>query len=228
MEPPERGDTPADSWRLAAIGDRGLLLIWRGDASAAGASVRAAARLLGRLAPPGQIELVPGIDSLLVCYDPLLIAPGELRRHVAPVLARGGDPQSEVGRLVEIPVSYGGTAGPDLGYVAHACGLSEAAAIALHTARAMPVLMLGFMPGFPYIGELPAELRLPRRAEPRVAVPAGAVALANDQTGIYPSRSPGGWHIIGRTEARLFDPARDPPALLRAGDRVRFVAVGEL
>jgi KipI family sensor histidine kinase inhibitor len=102
--------------------------------------------------------------------------------------------------------------------------MSEQEVVALHTASAMPVLLIGFMPGFPYIGGLPSRLHLPRRSEPRTSVAAGSVAIANDQTGIYPHRSPGGWHIIGRTSARLFDPRREPPALLHVGDHVRFVA----
>jgi KipI family sensor histidine kinase inhibitor len=128
-------------------------------------------------------------------------------------------------RIVTIEVVYGGEDGVDLPHVARSCGLTPDEVVALHTAGPMPVRMIGFMPGFPYVGGLPPALWLPRRIEPRVAVPAGSVALANDQTGIYPARSPGGWHIIGRTDARLFDPWSDPPSLLKPGDLVQFVAM---
>ena len=211
-------------WEFAPLGDAGLLVTWRGRRSIAPAAVRQLRDVLASRPPVGLVEFVPGIESLLVCYDPLVVTPVELRRAIAPVLPRTIQAETANGSVVKIPVTYGGTDGPDLPYVAQICGLPEAEVIALHTARPMPVLMIGFMPGFPYIGALPQQLRLPRRAEPRTAVMAGSVAIANDQTGIYPSRSPGGWHVIGRTDVDLFDPLRDPPALLRAGDYVQFVA----
>ena len=213
-------------WNLAPMGERGLLMTWRGPGAAASAAVRGAAHAIGQMSIRGVSELVPAIESLLVCYDPFNIAPRELRRMVAAALPRAVSGEEQTGRLIAIPVSYGGAEGPDLADVAAACGLAEADVVASHTAQPMPVLMLGFLPGFPYIGGLPAGLRLPRRAAPRIAVAAGSVAIANDQTGIYPSQSPGGWHVIGRTDTVLFDPFRDPPALLRAGDLAQFVAVG--
>lgn len=212
-----------ERWTYAPVGDAGLLLTWRGSRSDAGAALGQAYQELAQHQFAGIIDLVPGIASLLVRYDPLQTTPDELRLLIERALSSSPVLERESGRLVEIEVAYGASEGPDLAAVADACGLSSAEVVALHTARPMPVLMIGFMPGFPYIGELPAELRLPRRMEPRIAVPAGSVAIANDQTGIYPSRSPGGWHLIGQTTARLFDPLREPPALLRPGDRVRFV-----
>jgi KipI family sensor histidine kinase inhibitor len=188
---------------------------------------RQAALIAGRYLR-GVLDVVPGLDSVLVCYDPLVMTAGELKQALDRVQHNGAFEQRTRSVTHEIPVVYGGSDGPDLGDIARAAGLSEAEVVALHTSRPMPVLMIGFMPGYPYIGELPEPLRLPRRAEPRVAVPAGSVAIANDQTGIYQTRSPGGWHIIGRTEVRLFDPLREPPALLQAGDDVRFVALNVL
>jgi KipI family sensor histidine kinase inhibitor len=125
---------------------------------------------------------------------------------------------------IEIPVRYGGDDGPDLEGVAGRLGLASDAVVALHAGTTYRVFMLGFAPGFAYLGTLPAELSLPRRTEPRPSVPAGSVAIAARQTGVYPVATPGGWHLIGRTEVTLWDPSAEPPARLAPGDRVRFVA----
>jgi KipI family sensor histidine kinase inhibitor len=128
-------------------------------------------------------------------------------------------------RTIEIPVSYGGDAGPDLTTVARHCGLSEHDVIERHAGGDYTVYCLGFQPGFAYLGGLDDTLATPRRPEPRLSVPAGSVCIGGVQTGIYPAATPGGWQIIGRTALRLFDPLRDPPTLLQAGDRIRFLPV---
>ena len=217
-----------DDWRLLPMADTGLLLQWRGPREETRTVVQRQAALIAGHKLRGVIDVVLGVDSVLVCYDPLVMTASELKQALEQVQHDGEFKQRTRSVAHEIPVSYGGSDGPDLGDIAHAAGLSETEVVALHTSRPMPVLMIGFMPGYPYIGELPEPLRVSRRAEPRVAVPAGSVAIANDQTGIYPRRSPGGWHIIGRTEVKLFDPLREPPALLHAGDDVRFVALNVL
>jgi inhibitor of KinA len=125
-------------------------------------------------------------------------------------------------RLVEIPVCYGGDLGPDLADVASRHGLSEADVVTLHSDAVYLVHMVGFMPGFAYLGGLDARIVTPRRASPRRAVPAGAVGIGGEQTGVYPMVSPGGWNLIGRTPRAMFDSTRDAPALLAMGDRVRF------
>jgi len=125
--------------------------------------------------------------------------------------------------LMDIPVRYGGEHGPDLSAVAERLQLTENEVIELHSSTAYTVQMVGFLPGFPYLGPLPEALRLPRRHTPRLRVPPGSVAIAGAQTGIYPQASPGGWHLIGHTDFKLFDPAEWPPARLQAGGRVRFV-----
>jgi KipI family sensor histidine kinase inhibitor len=122
----------------------------------------------------------------------------------------------------DIPVRYGGADGTDLDNVAKALGLAPRRVIDMHAAQEYEVLLLGFAPGFAYMGLLPPELELPRRATPRTRVPPGSVAIAGRQTAVYPSGTPGGWHIIGRTDIVLWDVARDPPALLQPGGRVRF------
>ena len=132
---------------------------------------------------------------------------------------------SSAAPLTHIAVRYGGTHGPDLSEVAERLQLSDNEVIDLHTAAEYTVLMVGFLPGFPYLGPLPEALRLPRRDTPRLRVPPGSVAIAGGQTGIYPQASPGGWHLIGHTDFRVFDPSEQPPARLQPGQRVRFVAV---
>ena len=167
---------------------------------------------------------VPGHAAVLVPFDPDAIDEAALRVVIAAALAADGDhpPRAEPA-VHEIRVSYGGREGPDLAEVAARTGLDEDEVVRRHAAVDHRVLVVGFVPGFPYLGILPPELELPRRATPRVRVPAGSVAIAGRQTGIYPFETPGGWHLIGRTDARLWDPAGDRPARLAAGDRVRLV-----
>lgn len=174
-------------------------------------------------------EVVPAYGSLLVYYDPDLI--GYERLHetlmdlVGQVLAEDV-PDTPAGRFVEIPVRYGGDDGPDLEWVAERVGMTPAQVVEAHSAPTYVVYMLGFTPGFCYLGDLPDTLAVERLATPRLALPAGAVAIGGRQTGIYSlENSPGGWRWIGRTEARLWDPDAHRPFLLQAGDEVRFVPV---
>ena len=180
---------------------------------------------------------VPGYSSLLVPYDPeqltypqalAIVEAAVAELAVDAVRAGGADDLFALPTdllTIDIPLRYGGAAGPDLAAVAAQTGLTEAAVVALHSGTLYRVFMLGFAPGFAYLGPLPAPLVLPRRATPRPRVPAGSVAIAGGQTGIYPLATPGGWHLIGHTDAALWDAARDPPALLRPGAWVRFVPV---
>lgn len=169
----------------------------------------------------GVTETVPTFRSLIVHYDPVVLDHARLCREldgleIAPSQEKDG------GRLITLPVAYGGAHGPDLGDVAAAGGLSEQEAIALHSSVTHYVYMIGFAPGHPYMGDLPAQLTLPRRKTPRTRIAPGTVAVAVGQTVIYPFASPGGWHAIGRTPVELFDINRTAPALLRAGDRVQL------
>jgi KipI family sensor histidine kinase inhibitor len=134
----------------------------------------------------------------------------------------------ETPRRVEIPVKYGGEEGPDLGFVAAHNHLSEAEVIRMHASHEYPVYLMGFTPGFPYLGGLDPAIAAPRLSAPRSLVPGGSVGIAGEQTGIYPQDSPGGWRIIGRTRLRLFDLTRDPPFLLAPGDIVVFTPVPAL
>lgn len=165
---------------------------------------------------------VPAYASVLVRFDPLTLAPAEALAR-ARTLAGGtrGAPVSDRGRVIEVPTTYDG---PDLDEVASLSGLSRGALIDAHTSRDYTAFFLGFMPGFAYCGMLDPRITAPRLASPRARVAAGSVAVADGQTAIYPLDSPGGWRLIGRTELVLFDAERDQPALVRAGDRLRFVA----
>jgi inhibitor of KinA len=175
---------------------------------------------------PGLRETVPTYRSLLVYYDPRQLSWDEARRLVANALARSTDTPMPEPREVEIPVVYGGEFGPDIGFVAAHTGLSEEEVVRLHTSVTYTVYMLGFAPGFVYLGGLPEALATPRLPTPRPSVPAGSVGIAGLQTGIYGLSTPGGWRLIGRTPLTMLDLNRQPPTLLQPGDRVRFVRIG--
>jgi KipI family sensor histidine kinase inhibitor len=170
---------------------------------------------------PGVVETVPAYASLVVHFDPRLVTRDELaaRLQAAPA-TREAAPE---GKRHELPVVYGGEFGPDLPEVAAWAGLSEREVVELHAGTEYLVYMLGFSPGFAYMGTVPDRIAAPRLAQPRPKVPPGSVAVAGRQTGVYPSSTAGGWRILGRTPAVVFDPNREPPALFEVGDRVRFV-----
>ncbi|MGQ7890045.1 5-oxoprolinase subunit PxpB [Paenibacillus sp. WC2504] len=200
----------------------------------------------------GFIEMVPAYTTITIYYDPVVVyehfSEAEVhRKHVHPagenymlpcdkVLQHIGrcldsfeftneqqSPQTE--KLIEIPVCYGGEYGPDLAEVAAYHSLTAEEIVALHTAQIYPVYMIGFAPGFPYLGGMDERLVTPRKAVPRPRIPAGSVGIGGAQTGIYPFETPGGWNLIGRTPLALFQPQSTPPSLLQVGDRVKFVAI---
>jgi KipI family sensor histidine kinase inhibitor len=171
--------------------------------------------------PPGIVETVPTFRSLAVYYDPLLTSRGELQRAITPLLDLRDNPRTGA-KLWQVPVCYEGEFAPDLAEVARLTGLTPNDVVALHSGTRFHVYMLGFLPGFPYMGDLPSQLALPRRADPRLRVPAGSISIATSLTAIYPYESPGGWHLIGATPIRMFDPERSEPALFAPGDAVRF------
>jgi len=213
--------------RIDPLGDAALL-VTIGEALDADASARsrALAAALGSVGLAGIGIPVPGHASVLVPFEPEAVAESAVRAAIAGAWRTAGAadaPHEPASRLHEILVHYGGEDGPDLASVAAATGLAESDVIRLHAGVEYRVLVLGFVPGFAYLGVLPPELELSRRAEPRVRVPAGSVAISGRQCGIYPAEVPGGWHLLGRTDLALWDPAADPPALLAPGDRVRFV-----
>jgi len=179
---------------------------------------------------PGMVEIVPGFTTVSVYYDPVALydpqseqIPYEkVRRLLAGMLSHTRERIRREPRVVEIPVCYGGEYGPDLEDVARHSGLDPEDVVRIHSERQYLVYMIGFAPGFPYLGGLDERLATPRRSTPRTAIPKGSVGIGGSQTGIYPIESPGGWNIIGRTAQPLFLPDEQPPSLLRPGDRVRF------
>lgn len=184
------------------------------------------AQALGRL--PGLVETMPTFRSLTVFFDPLVTGRAALIDALQPLLE--GSPLAPAnterhGRQWQLPVCYEGEMAPDLAETVQALGVSPDALVAQHSSTTWRVYMLGFLPGFPFMGDLLAGLHRPRRTQPRLRVPAGSVAIAGGLTAIYPWESPGGWHLIGRCPVRLFDPAWPVPALLAAGDRVQFTPV---
>ena len=171
------------------------------------------------------INLHPAYETLTLDFDPLLVSPPVFKARIEALLeSLDGKPTSSP-QTLEIPVRYGGSDGPDLEDVVRLTKLDPEEVVRLHTAPLYTVRFLGFAPGFPYLTGLVAELECARRESPRTRVPAGSVAIAARQTGIYPEESPGGWQIIGRTELELFNPENEKPTLLAPGDRVKFVAV---
>ncbi len=172
----------------------------------------------------GILELVPTFRSLLVHYDPLRISGAALVDRIK-ALPTAETALEQRRQLWHVPVCYEGELAPDLASVAEATKLTPTEVVALHSGTRYHVYMIGFLPGFPYMGDLPEKLVLPRRTDPRVRVPPGAVAIAMAMTAIYPLQSPGGWHLLGTTPIRLFDLAWPAPALFAPGDAVRFEPV---
>jgi len=219
----------ATGHRMLAEGEGGIVVEF-GDAiePAVNARVHALARAVsGRLAAD-VLEVVPTYRSLLVLFDPLRVARGSLQQRIEGLLLELGEAIGREGaRTVRVPVAYGGAHGPDLEFVAAHNGLSPAEVVEIHASASYLVYMLGFTPGFPYLGGMSPRIAAPRLDVPRTRIPAGSVGIAGAQTGIYPVESPGGWRLIGRTPLRLFDPGSKTPFLVSAGERVRFVPVGE-
>ncbi len=212
--------------RILPLGDSGVTVEF-GDsiAPATNDQVIAFAQAIDTLTIPGLVEVAPTYRSVSVYVDPLLIDPDELERRLKDLAANLPQHPTGPGRTIEIPVAYGGELGPDLADVAHLAGVSEQEVVALHRSMDYRVYMLGFSPGFPYLGIVPASIAIPRLAEPRTHVPAGSVGIAGTQTGVYPQESPGGWRLIGRTPVTLYDPQGSRPFLFQPGDHVRFVEI---
>lgn len=169
----------------------------------------------------GVIECIPGLASLTVLFDAARASPEDVQAHLGRCVMQPADAFSS-GRAWRIPVCYEVEHAPDMADVAAACGLDVSQVAAIHCTQEYVVYLLGFSPGFPYMGDLDPRLALPRRASPRQIVPSGSVAIASTYTAIYPQSTPGGWHIIGATPVPLFDATRAPPALLLPGDTVSF------
>jgi len=217
--PPQRSTVKV---RIHPLGDTALLaeLGTRLDTAVNTRSIALASALKKRR---DVRQAVAGAASVTVQFDPDQVTHVALAAAIRR-LASKRPPMEEPGRLHRIPVVYDG---PDLQAVASALGLSQQKVVEIHSRPIYRAFLIGFVPGWAYLGPLPDKLVLPRRPDPRRQVPAGSVAIAGHQTGIYPLTSPGGWHLIGRTSVRLFLPDSDPPSLFRAGDRVKFFPIAE-
>lgn len=187
--------------------------------------VRALSLALEQARVKGVLEAVPTYRSLAIYYDPLTIDRDALKAQVLLLYGSLGDQGDQTPRVVEIPTVYGGEYGPDLEFVARHSGLLPDEVVRLHSEPLYHVYMLGFIAGFPYLGDLAERLAVPRLSTPRLKVPAGSVGIGGRQTGVYPIESPGGWRIIGRTPLRLFDPSSEAPTAILPGDKVRFVRI---
>jgi inhibitor of KinA len=224
------GPIPVDSMamtpRILDLGDRALTVEF-GDAIDPALLARVAAldHACAQAALPGVIETMPTFRSLTLIFDPLVTSRTELLPALEALLDTESASEIAPLRRWRLPACYEDDFAPDLAEVAQRCGLSADEVVELHSGREYVVYMLGFLPGFPFMGDVAEALRLPRRAEPRVAFPPGSVAIANGLSAIYPWQSPGGWHLLGNCPLPLFDAARASPALLAAGDRVCFEEV---
>ena len=211
--------------RIEAMGESALL-ITLGEAIDPGLSARARGVAAAIDADARLGRAVPAYASVLVPFDAVAFSVEEAASIVESLLPRAtATADAAIGRLVEIPVRYGGSDGPDLDDVAAIHGLAAADVVELHAGVEYTAFFLGFAPGFAYLGPVPASIATPRLDVPRPRVPAGSVAIGGTQTAVYPTGTPGGWRLIGRTDVALWDVTREEPALIRPGDRVRFVPV---
>ncbi|MCD7813894.1 MAG: 5-oxoprolinase subunit PxpB [Lachnospiraceae bacterium] len=173
----------------------------------------------------GVTELVPTFRSLLVVYEPSILKYGELKSTVERLACLPETSASDTGRVLHIPCCYGSHFGPDLPDLERYTGIDRDAIIAIHSGTEYRVYMLGFLPGFVYLGGLDERIAMPRLSTPRVRIPKGSVGIGGNQTGVYPLESPGGWRLIGSTPLDFYNPEREAPVLCRAGDRIRFYPI---
>jgi KipI family sensor histidine kinase inhibitor len=212
---------------ITPLGDSAVTLTFGNEISRTLSDhVVSAAAMIAKIPIAGVSDIVPSYGTLTVHYDPLTISYADLRRTLTSLQAASdSQPDTALSRRTHvIHVIYDGE---DLDEVAHRCGISADDVIGIHSSAEYRVFVIGFVPGFAYLGPLDTRLVLPRRESPRKRVPAGSVAIAEGQTGIYPSVTPGGWHLIGHTNARMFDVNQSPPALLSVGDIVKFEPLNE-
>ena len=214
--------------KLLTAGDSSILLQFGNTIDPAiNRKIAATVQLMREQHINGVTDVIPAFCSLLINYDPRVISYEQIKGRMEALVkidVTAGDTRK---RVFEIPVCYGGVYGPDIQNIADHAGLSVEEVIQIHTSRDYLIYMLGFLPGFTYLGGLDERIHTPRLANPRIRIPAGSVGIGGSQTGIYPMDSPGGWQLMGMTPVKTYDPDREVPILVEAGDYIRFVAIDE-
>ena len=214
--------------KLLTAGDSSILLQFGNTIDPAiNRKIAATVQLMREQHINGVTDVIPAFCSLLINYDPRVISYEQIKRRMEALVkidVTAGDTRK---RVFEIPVCYGGEYGPDIQNIADHAGLSVEEVIQIHTSRDYLIYMLGFLPGFTYLGGLDERIHTPRLANPRIRIPAGSVGIGGSQTGIYPMDSPGVWQLMGMTPVKTYDPDREVPILVEAGDYIRFVAIDE-
>lgn len=189
--------------------------------------IKATVQLMKEQHIEGVVDVIPAFCSLLINYDPRVISYDEIRKRMQNLVKVDAKSGEEKKKIYEIPVCYGGEYGPDIENIAANAGLSVEEVIKIHSSRDYLIYMLGFLPGFCYLGGLDERIHTPRLANPRIKINAGSVGIGGSQTGIYPLDSPGGWQLMGMTPVKTYDPKREVPILVEAGDYIRFVPIEE-
>lgn len=214
--------------KISTAGDSALLIEFGKEISPEiNARITAFVHLLKAQHIEGVQDLIPAFTSLLINYDPRVVNYKTLTKRLQKLLKLEVTEEASESRVFEIPVCYGGEYGPDIENIAQNAGLSEEEVIKIHSSKDYLIYMLGFLPGFSYLGGLDERIHTPRLANPRIKIPAGSVGIGGSQTGIYPLDSPGGWQLLGMTPVKTYDPERETPILFEAGDYIRFVPVSE-
>lgn len=214
--------------RILTAGDSSLLVEFGKEISPKiNQKIAATVQLMRDQYIEGVVDVIPAFCSLLINYDPRVIAYEEIKERIQGLLKIEVKGSENRKRVYEIPVCYGGEYGPDIASIAENAGLSEEEVIKIHSSRDYLIYMLGFLPGFCYLGGLDERIHTPRLANPRIKINAGSVGIGGSQTGIYPLDSPGGWQLMGMTPVKTYDPDREVPILVEAGDYIRFVPIDE-
>lgn len=214
--------------RILTAGDSALLIEFGKEINPeTNRRITALVQLMKEQHIEGIVDMIPAFCSLLINYDPRVLSYEDLKGRMEHLLKMEAKTEDTRKRVFEIPVCYGGEYGPDIENIAEHAGLSVEEVIKIHSSRDYLIYMLGFLPGFTYLGGLDERIHTPRLASPRIKIRAGSVGIGGSQTGIYPLDSPGGWQLMGLTPVRTYDPARAKPILVEAGDYIRFVPVDE-
>lgn len=214
--------------RILTAGDSALLIEFGKDINPeTNRKITALVQLMREQHIEGIVDVIPAFCSLLINYDPRVLSYEELKERMEHLLKMETKTEATRKRIFEIPVCYGGEYGPDIENIAEHAGLSVEEVIKIHSSKDYLIYMLGFLPGFTYLGGLDERIYTPRLASPRLKIRAGSVGIGGSQTGIYPLDSPGGWQLMGMTPVRTYDPERQTPILVEAGDYIRFIPIDE-